>query len=196
MDTRKQILAAAERLIRAKGLARLTTKQIAQEAGLSEGSLFNHFGRKDDLVLAVVLEQVPQFLAAVSPAGEGTVAANLATVAQAVIRFYEGVLPVIVALFADAELLARHQAAMQGRGGGPQYMHDVIIRYIEDEQALGRIDPAAKPRSVTSLLVGACFQWVFVQHSTGSALWQDQPGQSFVEDLVDTLWRGLSPRAG
>jgi hypothetical protein len=75
-------------------------------------------------------------------------------------------------------------------------MHDVIIRYIEDEQALGRIDPAAKPRSVTSLLVGACFQWVFVQHSTGSALWTDQPGQNFVEDLVDTLWRGLSPRAG
>jgi AcrR family transcriptional regulator len=194
MDTRKIILAAAERLIRAKGLARLTTKQIAQEAGVAEGSLFNHFSRKDDLVLAVILERVPQFLSAVATPGEKTVPVNLTAIARAVVKFYEGVLPVVLALFADAELLARHREAVRHRQGGPQYMMDVIIKYVVAEQGLGRVGKKVHPPSVASALCGACFQWAFVQQSTGQLLWPDQTADNFTEQLVTTLCKGLDPR--
>src|SRR3982074_3278507 len=60
-NTRQQILNAAQRLIETGGFLRLTTKEIAREAGYAEGTLFKHFARKEDLCLAVVLENSPKF---------------------------------------------------------------------------------------------------------------------------------------
>lgn len=195
MDTRKQILGAAERLIRSEGLARLTTKRIAQEAGVSEGSLFNHFTRKDDLVLAAIMERVPQLLLSVAKAGDNTVEDNLAGIALAVIRFYEGTLPLLLALFADARLLLRHRESVQQRGGGPQYMLDVVINYLGAEQQIGRVSTAIDPKSVASALCGAGFQWAFVQQSTGQLLWPELTPQAFARNLAANLWLGLVPRS-
>ena len=39
-NTRQQILNAAQRLIEKGGFIRLTTKEIAQEAGCAEGTIF------------------------------------------------------------------------------------------------------------------------------------------------------------
>ena len=35
--------------MRGKGLVRATTKEIARAAGLSEGTLYNHFANKEEL---------------------------------------------------------------------------------------------------------------------------------------------------
>ena len=51
---RQQILEAAVRLFAQKGVARTTTRQIAQEAGVAEGLIFKYFPTKLDLVRAVI----------------------------------------------------------------------------------------------------------------------------------------------
>ncbi len=207
MDTRKLILEAAERLIREKGVSKLTTKQIAQAAGLAEGTLFNQFGSKDNLILAVIAERAPQnllnvllehgphFLKAIGTAGENNVQENLTRIAHSVVRFYEGVLPVLVSVFCDSDLLARYQAAERQRDGGPQYMLRVIEEHIRTEQDLGRINPKVRAAMVASLLVGPCFQWVFVRHSMGSLLMPALSEHEFVKDLVANLYHGLMPAA-
>src|SRR6516164_1710887 len=95
MSTRQQILRATERLIRKKGLSRVTTKQIAQEVGFAEGTLFNHFRDKSDLFGAVLVENLPPLMeiSTSDRAGQGTVGANLREIALAAIKFFDKVVP-------------------------------------------------------------------------------------------------------
>ncbi|MFB9991392.1 TetR/AcrR family transcriptional regulator [Deinococcus oregonensis] len=51
---RTTILQAAVRVFARKGFHRTTTKDIAREAGLAEGTLYNHFQNKDALLLALL----------------------------------------------------------------------------------------------------------------------------------------------
>lgn len=54
IDGRQRLVDAAERLIRAGGLGRLSVEAVIREAGLSKGAFFHHFGSKDDLLLAII----------------------------------------------------------------------------------------------------------------------------------------------
>ena len=65
MGTRERIVEAAERVMRERGLARGTTKEIARAAGYSEGTLYKHFESKEDLFLAMLTERFPSFVALV-----------------------------------------------------------------------------------------------------------------------------------
>ena len=51
---RAQILDAAAQVFAEKGFARATTKEIADAADVSEGTIYNYFGSKEDLVLAMM----------------------------------------------------------------------------------------------------------------------------------------------
>lgn len=51
--TRRQILDAARACFSAQGYAATTTRMIAEAAGLTAGAVHHHFGRKQDLMLAV-----------------------------------------------------------------------------------------------------------------------------------------------
>ncbi|MBL8965367.1 MAG: helix-turn-helix transcriptional regulator [Spirochaetaceae bacterium] len=54
LATRERILDAAMALAGREGMARLTTRRVAGEAGVNVGLLHYHFGSKDDLVRAVL----------------------------------------------------------------------------------------------------------------------------------------------
>jgi len=51
---RSQILEAACRIFSRIGFHRATTRQIAKEAGVAEGTIFNYFDSKDDLLIAML----------------------------------------------------------------------------------------------------------------------------------------------
>ena len=51
---RKQILDAAIALTAEQGFARTTIKQIARRAGVADGTIYNYFKNKEDILLAVV----------------------------------------------------------------------------------------------------------------------------------------------
>ena len=49
-ERRKQILAAAERLLEHYGVAKTTVKDIAREAAIGVGTVYLEFGSKDDII--------------------------------------------------------------------------------------------------------------------------------------------------
>src|SRR5215210_8358852 len=51
---REQILEAATRVFAGKGFRRATTKEVAREAGVSEGTIYNYFDDKDALLVAIL----------------------------------------------------------------------------------------------------------------------------------------------
>ena len=195
--TREQLVDAAERVLRAKGLARATTKEIAREAGYAEGTLYLHFADKLDLVRAVHERLLPGFIEMVSRlperAGTGTVEGNLTDLARGALGLYRDMLPLGSSLFADPELLERFRGMLAERQGGPHRAWEPVVAYLRAEQALGRVDPGADPAAATLLLLGACQQLVFVELMTGpEALpFRDPPDPA--PALVATLLAGLAP---
>lgn len=54
-ETKKKLLECAEQLFQAKGYQGVTTAEIAREAGIAEGTLFNYFRNKGELFIAVMM---------------------------------------------------------------------------------------------------------------------------------------------
>lgn len=51
---RAQIIEAAARVFAQKGFRRATTREVAREAGISEGTIYNYFEDKDALLMAIL----------------------------------------------------------------------------------------------------------------------------------------------
>jgi AcrR family transcriptional regulator len=195
--TRAQLVDAAERVLRSKGLARATTKEIAREAGCAEGTLYLHFADKLDLVRAVHEKLLPAFVEVVrhlpERAGTRTVEENLTDLAGWALRLYRDMLPLGSSLFADPELLGRFRDRLAERGGGPHRAWEPVVAYLRAEQALGRVAADADPAAAALLLLGACEQLMFVELMTGPETlpFRDRPDPA--AELVATLLAGLSP---
>ncbi len=65
-DTRRRILEAATKLIVERGVGGLRIRAIAQAVGIREGSIYNHYAGRDQIIRAI-FEQVD---AGMSPLGE------------------------------------------------------------------------------------------------------------------------------
>ena len=196
MGTREKIVEAAERVMRERGLARSTTKEIARAAGYSEGTLYKHFESKEDLFLAVLAERLPSFVALVEelPArvGRGTLRETLEETASTALVFYGEIVPMAASIFSDPGLLARHREGIRARGAGPRMVNEALAAYLDAEKRLGRVREDADPEAAAALILGACYQRAFFR----SYLGEDVPAegeQGFVEGIVHTLLRSLSP---
>lgn len=190
MKTRQIIIEATERIIQSKGLARTTTKEIAREAGCAEGTLYKHFEDKESLFLTVIRENLPDFaqLMEVGRAGTGTVVENLEEIALAAIRYYEKLLPFVISVFADTDLLAHQRAWMQEHQQSPVSVYKRVASYIEAEQRLGRLDAQIDPFGLAALLLGPCFQYTFNRLFMGQDPFPQQTEQQFVHNFVQTLF--------
>ncbi len=197
--TRARLVEAAAGVMRAKGLARTTTKEIARAAGYAEGTLYNHFASKEDLFVAVLGERLPGFVALVKRlperAGRGTVRGNLTEVATTALAFYTQSVPMAAAVFAEPELLARHIAGVRAAQAGPHQPNEAVAAYLRAEQRLGRLRGDANPQAAADLLLGACFQRVFLRHflGTDAPAGADGTEEHFARDNVHTLLVGLLP---
>ena len=197
-DTRARILAAAREVMLTKGLVRATTKEIARAAGVSEGTLYNHFTNKEELFLCT-LGQLPSGFVTLmrglqARAGTETVPKVLVQIARSALDFYGEAVPMGASFFADPELLARHREMLQQRGAGPQRANEAVASYLRAEQRLGRVRGDVDPEAAAYMLLGAIYQYVYWRQFLGRP---DTPGASdrFIADLLETLDRSLSPVA-
>jgi AcrR family transcriptional regulator len=197
MSTRDRMLDAAAHVMRTRGLARATTKEIAKAAGYSEAALYKHFRDKTDLFLAVLGERMPSPLAAVlatlpDRVGQGSVEATLEEVARAAIAFYRHGFPMAASLFAEPTLLAAYRDALAARGAGPQHVSRALTDYLAAEQDQGRVRAEADPAAAAALLIGGCLNHAFLGHFT--AVTEDTADDgALATALVRTLSAGLLP---
>jgi AcrR family transcriptional regulator len=196
LPTREQILDAATSVMNDIGLGRTTTKEIARAAGLSEAALYRHFADKTELFLCVIGERLPLLVTTLtdlpSRVGRRTVRLNLEEVAQVALPFYDQTLPIAASLFAEPELLARHQAQLRAKNVGPHRAVELLAAYVRAEQRLGRVNKRADPEAAASMLLGACVGRSLVRRFIGQ---EDPPDADhrFVKALVRNLLGGLAP---
>ncbi|MEZ4664837.1 MAG: TetR/AcrR family transcriptional regulator [Caldilineaceae bacterium] len=190
MDTRARIVQAAADIMHQKGIARATTREIARRAGCSEGNLYNHFGSKEEIFLAILNEQLPAFvpLLADLPAqvGRNTVSATLYDIAQAALRFFDQSIPMGAAFFSDRTLLARHRVLLKERNAGPHKFNEAIAGYLQAEQANGRIGADVDTGMVADIIMGSCFMRAYWRQFVGEET-SAKSDEAFVTTLLSAL---------
>ena len=162
-------MAAADAVLQHRGVSGLTTRAVALAAGRSEGSIYNHFTDRLELIMAVVDARLPVFVQALRglEPGHGTVAGNLERIVRAGIDWERAMLPIVGGLAADPGLLARFKEVMLPADKGPHRPHRFLTEYLEAECALGRIPADTDSAATAVLLIGgwreAVFQEMFGQ---------------------------------
>lgn len=192
MGTRDVILDAAAQVMAERGLANMTTRQIAQAAGFTEAALYKHFTNKADLIVAVVRERSPGMtrLAQALQVGPGTgdLADNLTAIAQTAIAFYRDGFPMFASMFADPATLATHKEELRRQDAGPHKANEALAAYLCAEQETGRLRPDADAHAAAGLLLGACFQHALLDHMSTPDLRDDtEAARGFAHALLAPL---------
>lgn len=181
-DLKAEILFAAETLLRKRGLGGLTTRAIAREVPCSEGAIYVHFKDRLDLVLAVLHESLPEMLvplhALEAKVGTRTPEENLRAAVKGLLRFHTRVMPMLCSLSMEEELIVRFRRSLADAGRGPDRGIATLARYIEQEQALGRIKEAVDAMTAARALMAGSFFHSFTSQLMG------HEGRMDLESLV------------
>ena len=161
MSTREKILDAAVAVMRERGLAGSTTKEIARAAGYSEATLYKHFDDKQEIFLRVLKERMPSFSSPAELVGTATVHENLAAIIEQLMHFYVLTFPIAASIFGSPELLAVQRDGMRARNAGPEGPVRAVRTYLDGEVAAGRLPEALDSDAVARLVAGAAMQQAF-----------------------------------
>jgi AcrR family transcriptional regulator len=116
-DLRQYLITTAARLIGERGSAGLSVRDIAREAHVADGVLYNYFEDKDDLLARALLMHVGRVMTAIPampPAGTGSVAGNLQRFIEIGIEALTQVTPAFAGLLAQPGVLTRFHALVRG----------------------------------------------------------------------------------
>jgi AcrR family transcriptional regulator len=156
---REAILAAALRVIHERGIARLTAREVASLAGVSEASVFYHYKDRFGLLQAVFEEGLRPLheLAdrGISPGDDPREVLTL--YGHTLETFLDQALPVIAAAQSDTELRDSMTAYMSEHSLGPHRGVSAIGDYFAAEQAAGRVRAGVDPYAVAMMFIGACY---------------------------------------
>jgi AcrR family transcriptional regulator len=196
VTARERFLDGAAEVLRRRGFAAATTKEIASAAGLSEAMLYKVFRDKVDLFLAVLTERLPRVALVrdgfAGQVGNGALDANLEQLAAELLAFYLETFPVAASVFSDPQILSHLRDALRDSDRGPQVNVEAVTAYLAEEQRAGRVAATVQPAAVAEMLVGACLHRAFLTRFNGGDLTELELGQ-FAADLVDAIRPMLEP---
>ena len=187
---REAIIAAALQVIRERGIARLTAREVAGLAGVSEASVFYHYKDRAGLLKAVFAQGV----APLKALAEGGVEAGsdprevLTVYGRTLEKFLDEVLPVITAAQSDSELRDVLAAYMAENDMGPHRGVAAIGGYLAGEQAAGRARADIDTYALAMMFIGACYTRSS-QHQMPLAKVELPP----LDDVIDAVVALLAP---
>jgi AcrR family transcriptional regulator len=153
--TREGLLAAAAELIAEVGWGRVTTRAVAERAGLPHGSVSYHFNGKQDLLIAAAMHA---FQAAVpkdqfeSP----STTADLIDVIDAQVGDPEALDPQLSRLMLESMREAERDPELRGRLSALlDSYRQAMIEVIRDDQERGAVRSDLSPEAIATLLGGA-----------------------------------------
>jgi AcrR family transcriptional regulator len=158
-NLREHLIDAAGRLIARQGVAGLTVRVIAKEAGVADGVLYNHFADKEELLATALRAHVlaaQRNLGSLPEPGSGTVEENLRAQLRYGLALHKAILPAFVGLLTHPAVQARY-AALADSGSD---WRAALTAYLGAERAVGRLPAEADVDAAAALLVGICHEQV------------------------------------
>jgi AcrR family transcriptional regulator len=192
VETRTRVLEAAARLFAERGLEAVSIQDIRDASGVSNGSIFHHFGSKNGVALHVYLEERRAYwdhaIAAVE-AFEGDPVEALGAAVRATLAYQQ----------ANPE---RHNFMIECASSSWTRAHAEPVQALNAEftqrflawgaphAMAGRLRPI-DPQLVAALVFGPS-QWLARSWLTGLT---PQPPTHYADMLVDLVTRALRPDA-
>ena len=156
---REAILAAALELLRERGIARVTAREVAALAGVSEASVFYHYKDRAGLLRAAFeqgLQPLKELAESVARAGPD-LHQVLVRYAITLEQFLDQALPVMAAAQSDVALRDAMAEYMTEQDLGPHRGVAALGDFLAAEQAAGRVRAEVDPHATAMLFVGACY---------------------------------------
>lgn len=188
-ERRQQILDAALTVFLRKGFNGSTTREIAAEAGIAEGTIFRYFKTKKDLLVGLVAPHVIQSLADTleAMAGESDEA-----ILKAVIRNRLAILnskrDLVQLMLTEAQF---HPELKD------QFVEQIILKVAKvlEEFMVKRVDSGAfrdiDPRITTRALVGMVGVFVIWKQFLQADKYLSFDDENLVETIVDIFLNGV-----
>ncbi|WP_165984965.1 TetR/AcrR family transcriptional regulator [Streptomyces sp. YIM 98790] len=194
---REYLVTAAARLIAERGTAALTVRDIAREARVADGVLYNHFAGKEELLALALhahVHEVMEQAGSAPVAGQGTVEDNLRSFVERGLGVLGRLLPAFAGLLGQPKVLTHFHrpGAHPGRDG----FRDQLIGYLRAERELGRIAAEADPEAAATMIMGACHELIlprlfFPDAPQVPEVLEVPPG--FADGIVTTVLHGIAP---
>ncbi len=186
-----EILLAAERVFSRRGYDRATTREIAAEAGVSEGSLYRYFASKRAILLALIDRVAESWRRDIEQIAAQTLEEAIVQLIARRLRFAREHPTTILTLqqaVLDPEV-GRHLEAMVRRG-----QDDLIARLeaLIADGALRPVDPFVAEEALGSMIMG-----LTIGIELSLAGWHRQPlaPEEIARALADVLMNGLRARS-
>lgn len=190
--TRAALLAAAHKLFLRQGFHGTSMRQIADEAGLAVGGIYNHFATKEDIFAAVLDAYHPYhvLLPALAQTEGDSVEALVRNAAERVRQAIEGsetrLLPLV---FMDlVEFRGRHMGRL-ARKLAPQFL-PFFHRFTELPGRLRPLPPPVLFRTLLSLMVGYLISEMIFRNAKLSARLGVTSREAF-DGLIDIYLHGI-----
>lgn len=180
------MLRATHELLEERGVAKLTTKAIAERAGVSEGSVFYHFNDRAGLLIAAFAQSLGPMHLDVAP--DPDLRRALTDISEGVQAFLERGAVVLVAAQSDAELRDRLGEFMRENDYGPHRGTELIGALIAGRQARGEVRSDVDPRVVARMLLSDAFFRALAPRLVGH-----DRGRIEREAFLETLTTMLTP---
>ena len=186
---RTQILMGAARVFAEKGFHKATTKEIARAAGVSEGTIYNYFENKRELLVAMIdaigMQSVRNIVAGSPPEDpRAYLRAVLKDRYQLAKNFGARLAPIIAEMLTDKEM----RDTVYNRIAVPIAAY--IEQFIQTNIDRGRFRPV-DPVITTRAFVGTVFVSFGLKISGLDAHYDQISEDELIEQLISTLLDGL-----
>jgi AcrR family transcriptional regulator len=151
---------AALELVRERGIAHLTTREVAARAGVSDASIYYHFSDRAGLVRAIYEHGMKPLALAQNPEAGTDLQIVIERAYAALVTFFEDVVPILHAAQADSELGQQVAAYIREQDLGPHKGVIALGAYLRGEQEAGRANPEADPEAVALMIIDTAFSRV------------------------------------
>jgi AcrR family transcriptional regulator len=189
VDTRESIIQGAARVFSRKGYAGATTREIAAEAGVNEVTIFRHFGKKKNLLLAVIerFSALPGLGDALKDKLTGDYRQDLTRIAQIFMEMMARNRRVILMTMCEAQ---RSPEVREIVAQLPARQRQMLGQYLRQQIEAGVVRKLPDPE-----LTAQAFFALFFEFNIAQTLWEEKespptPGKEIVAQLVDIFVRG------
>lgn len=190
-ERRKQILAAAVKVFAAKGFERATIAEIAREAGVAEGSIYNYFKNKGDLLIGLPRQILQPRVEDLRHIAEAATPEELLTaIARTILGAIRENAHIFRILFSTVPSMNKKLRE--------QYLQQVILyptsileAYFQEQIHEGVIRPELKPAILSRAFIGMFFPTVLIRHVLQAEVLDPVDYEEIISTSVRVFLRGV-----
>lgn len=169
----------------------VSTTLIAEQASVSQATLFKRFGTKKDLMVAALAPRPDPTLVALLAAGPTAepMPVQLERLATTLISLFDQMLPCVMTLWAAG--LSPREVVPSDNESPLLVTRGLVLQFFARAQAEGRLG-GGPPMSLALQFIGSTQELAFQRHMFPDAA-PDLSTSAYARDLVRSFWAGCQP---